>query len=493
MTATTTTYETAAPTTERPKEYLNLEPREWLWPLAALLSLAMVGLSFPLGYIALAIVMINRFFKDRYFFLILFCLWCGNYGFTAVDNYKMQPWNIGFIIAIIGAIALKWAPTTRKTIIALILYACALVGLAMLSDESLGVQLITLKMYLFFIMFTIPLLFFANREFNIAIFFRRLFPFIFIICIFYIIDCAIFSGNVLVPNTRLPGGVLSRFFDLYWQPLSFRFIRKYPPALYWMAIAIFPVMNYYKLKPWQWILIGLALLTCRTFSTISAYVLAFLLFQKNTLKIALSLIAMMIVLVPIYFFDKAMGVTGNEESTLRISSTIDQFINLGEAQDDEDLAEFASGRMAQALPKINLVSEYHRQWIGLGFLHPTLTKNPKYIIFNEYYVDEEQAEEAATAIEVEMIQLYVTVGILGMLAYFLFYGYTCWAIRKYRLAKMYYIVAFCMVWMGIGGFATLSNPHGLIIASLTYGIIILSQKDERNTQYTIDWMEGKNT
>ncbi len=437
--------------------------------------------------------MVNRFFKNRYDFLILFCIWCGNYAFTALDNYRvMQPWTVGFFISIVAAIVLKWNSAMKKSFIALILYAAALTSLAMQSDESMKVQSILLKSYFFFIYFTIPILFFANRDFNVAIFFRRLFPFVFIICIFYIVDCVIFNGNVLIPNSHLSGNVLSRFYDLYWDPLSFKFPRKYPPGLYWMAMIIFPIQHYYKLKPWQWLIMILALISCRTFSVISAYVLAFLLFQKNTRRIALYLLALVLVMVPIYFVDKAMGVASDkQESTLRISSTIDQFMNLGNAQDEEDLAEFASGRMAQAIPKIALVYEYKREWIGLGFLHPEYTKNPKYIIFNEYYEDVEQAEEAASGIEVELLQTFVNCGYLGLIAYFLFFSYTIWVVRKYKLAKFYYLILFCMFWMGMGGFATLYLQHGLIIAGLTYGVVILSEKDEANRKFTEELVNGK--
>ncbi len=473
------------------KKYFDLQPREWLWPLAALLSLSMVGLSFPLGYIGLAIVLVNRFFKDRYDFLIVFCILCGGYAFVALDNFKMQPWNIGFVISIIAAIVLKWNAVGKKVLIALMIYAVVLFCLALQSDESMKVQFVLMKFYIFFIYFTLPALFFANRPFDISLFFRRFFPYVIIICVFYILDCAIFNGNILIPNSHLSNGVISRFYDLYWDPFSFRFPRKYPPGLYWLALLIYPVQNYYKLRPWQWTVIVLALLSCRTFSVITAFVLAYLLFQKSTLKTALYLMGALIVLVPIYFVDKALGTAGNEQSALRISSSVDQFINLGSAQDDEDIAEFGSGRMAQAIPKIALVYEYKKQWTGLGFLHPELTKNPKYIIFNEYYVDETQAEEAASGIEVELLQTFVNCGYLGLMAYFLFFGYTCWVVRKYRLAKFYYTVLFCMFWMGMGGFATLYLPHGLIIAGLTYGVVLLSEKTEENTRATLQLIDRK--
>lgn len=488
-----TTYSDTVPSEAGQKKYLDLQLHEWLWPLAALLSLSMIGLSFPLGYLGLAIVMFNRFFKNRYDFLIIFCIWCGNYAFTALDNYKVtQPWNIGLAVSIIGAIFLKWNSATRKTIIALIIYAASLIWLAIQSWETLKVQSIILKTYFFFIYFTLPLLFFANREFNVAYFFRRLFPYMLIICIFYIIDCIIFNGNVLIPNSYLSGGAISRFYDLYWAPFSFQFPRKYPPGLYLLVLIIFPLQQFYKLRTWQWIVIILALLTCRTFSVITALLLSFLLFQKNTRKTAIYLGALIVAMVPVYFVDKAMGVTSNkDESVLRISSSVDQFINLGSAQDDEDLAEFGSGRMAQALPKLALVYEYKKQWTGLGFLHPQYTKNPKLIIFNEYYSDVTKAEESAAGIEVELLQTFVNCGYLGLIVFFIFYGYTCWVIRKYRLAKFYYTVLFAVFWMGMGGFATLSFPHGLIITGLAYGVVLLSEKNEKNQEFTTELVEGK--
>lgn len=491
---TAATYQIAAPVTKRQKRYLELQPHDWLWPLAALLSLAMIGLEFPLGYIALVIVMINRFFKNRYDFLIIFALWCGGYSFTAMDSYRFfQSWNVGGLVCILGAIFLRWNTVTKKSMIALGLYALAFIGLATLSDESMRVQAKLMKSYFFFIYFVLPLLVFANREFNVAEFFKRLFPYALIACIFYIIDCVVFSGNVLVPNTHLSSNAISRFYALYWSPLSFGFLRKYPPGLFMLVLLIYPVQNFYKLRLWQWVVIGIALLTTRTFTFISALVIVYLLFQDNTRRTALYLAGLIVVMIPVYFFDKAMGVVNGTESTLRISSTIDQFTSLGSAQDDEDLAEFGSGRMAQALPKLDLVYQYKKQWVGLGFLHPTETKNPKYIIFNEYYSDIEKAEEAAAGIEIEVLQTFVNVGYLGLLVYFLFYAYTCWVIRKYKIAKLYYTSLLAVFWMGMGGFATLAHPHGLILVGMAYGVVILSEKNKTNLRYTEQLLNGKPT
>ena len=55
------------------------------------------------------------------------------------------------------------------------------------------------------------------------------------------------------------------------------------------------------------------------------------------------------------------------QSRLRIKSSVDQFMDLFNAVDDEDIAEFGSGRMAQALPKLDVVERENRQLIGLGF------------------------------------------------------------------------------------------------------------------------------
>ena len=48
------------------KEQLSISRHEWGWPLLFLISMSMVGLQFPLGYLFLPVILIRSFKKDRY-------------------------------------------------------------------------------------------------------------------------------------------------------------------------------------------------------------------------------------------------------------------------------------------------------------------------------------------------------------------------------------------------------------------------------------------
>ncbi len=72
--------------------------------------------------------------------------------------------------------------------------------------------------------------------------------------------------------------------------------------------------------------------------------------------------------------------------------------------------------MAQAIPKIDLINRYHKQWTGLGFLHPEKTTSNRFIIVNEYYSDLSSNVEVATGVEVVPIQVYLHGGWIGLIA-----------------------------------------------------------------------------
>lgn len=85
----------------------------------------------------------------------------------------------------------------------------------------------------------------------------------------------------------------------------------------------------------------------------------------------------------LYCVDSFLPYNGElKQSTLRIKSSIDQFFILENMQDEEDLAELGTGRMAQIIPKMDLLFELNKEWTGFGFLHPEKTTMSKYIIYN---------------------------------------------------------------------------------------------------------------
>ena len=152
-----------------------------------------------------------------------------------------------------------------------------------------------------------------------------------------------------------------------------QFFRKYPPGLFPMVLLVYPIARYYKLRFWQWSVIILALFASQTFSVLSGFIAAYIFFRFGIRKLFLAIFLGLLSLVALYYVDGLLPERKNEyitQSRLRIKSSVDQIAIIMEAADDEDLAKFASGRMAQILPKLDLVNEEGRQWTGLGFLHP---------------------------------------------------------------------------------------------------------------------------
>jgi hypothetical protein len=184
----------------------------------------------------------------------------------------------------------------------------------------------------------------------------------------------------------------------------------------------------------------------------------------------------LVVLTGVYFADRATG------GYVRLASTVDQFFSLNQAMDDEDVAEFASGRMAQILPKWELLTDLHRQWLGFGFLHPELTTNPKYQIANEYYIDVAKSDEVATAVEETHVQTILDIGFLGLILQAAIFIAFYYALRRHRHARYYLCMLIGFSLFGFGGFAGLITRESLTMIGLAMAAIVLAEdKAERPT------------
>ena len=470
----------AEPNIER--KPLDLCWSDYKWPLLFLLSMSMIGLFCPLGYLLVPILLINRFKQNRYDFLIMLTIVLGGFGFTAEGSYPVKTWDIAFLLSIILILIHRNRGVVKKSVIAWFGYCLFVFLIATFSEESLGVQFRLMRYTFMFCYFIVPIACFASWEFDIRKFFDTLMPYIIIICAFYILDGLIICGFVFLPRTPLYGDIPDAFF---FSPVVFgfpNFVRKYPQALILVALVIYPIAKMYKLKWWHLVLFLGACMACQTFTVISGFVVGYLVCIVKFRTIIKYIIAVPIVFAAVYFVDSLLPVSqkdSGDESFLRVKSSIDQILELTEMQDDVDFADFGSGRMAQALPKIELVSELNREMTGLGFLHPTLTTNPKYIIDNEYYLDTSKSEEIATKlIEVDVLQVYVTTGWLGLLAYFLFYPLTYIIVCRHRYAKYYLSVLVMTFWFGMGSYGGWIASDGLIVLSLSYGATLLSERKD---------------
>ncbi len=488
MSQLTSTYSASAPEVEKAPEvrperrYLDLSWSNMRWPLFFLLSMSLTGLQFPLGYLFVAIILINRFREDKYDFIIMLTLFFGGYGLIGQDTFgplKMPDVALG--ISLIALFVYRKTDIVRKACIGWALYLAGILIIASFSEESMSIQLRTIRNYLTFIYFLVPLVVFSGMEFDFDKFTAKLFPFALILCAFYIVDGFIIDGFILLPRTPFLGSESdSTFFKPFLHPFSGNFVRKYPRGMYLLLLCVYPLAKTYKLRWWQWLLFLGALAACRTFTVMLGFVIGYfvcVLTWRSLLKYATIGLAL---LTALYYVDGLLPSNKDHESALRIKSSVDQVIELGEIQDDVDLAEFGSGRFGQMLPKLEMVREYDRQLTGLGFLHAELTTNTKYILINEYYRDVEKSEETAVGVEIEPVQVYINMGYLGLILYFAYFIAMYVIVRRKRYS-LYFMSVLVMSFIdGLGAYGGLTVPVGLLLCALCFAVVVMGpDKEER--------------
>lgn len=466
----------SSPQAKEPKEMLTITWQECKWPLMFLLSMSMVGLQFPLGYLFLPVILIRSFKRNRYDLLIQLTLFFGGYALLGEEDLFVKPEDIGLILSLVGLIICKKNVVLRRISCAMLLYATTIFVLAMTSEELMVVQIRRMRTYMMFFYIFVPLMVFADKEFKICVFFRKLFPYLLILCWFYVIDGFILSGYILLPNTylwtedNLAPKILSSVNNLICDPFSGYFPRKYPQGLFIVTLCVFPILKYYKISWKQWAIFILALFATRTMTIILGLILSVMIFQGNIKKVVRNAFIALLFLVLIYGIDVSTG------GFLRVQSTFDQFVALDVAQDEEDVSEFGSGRLAQAIPKFEVLYDLDREWLGLGFLHPKLTKNPKFWIKNEFYSNIEYAEEVATNIEIGPLQVILDIGLIGLIIQFVFFISLYFIIHKYRYANYYLTVLVANFLFGLGGFAGWHQVQGLLLIALSLSVVILENK-----------------
>lgn len=451
------------------KEQFSMGGKDWIYSTIYLLALAMFGLHFPLGYLFLPLILVSSLVRNRYDFIIQLFLFAGGYGFMYTDSYLLRPVDVMLLISVVCYIlVLKRTDELRQTSKALLAYLAILVLFALASDESLSIQIRMMRRYIIIIAIFVPVAFFAAREFDIQYFFRRIIGYCLVLCCFYIIDCYLLDGFLFVPGLKKWG--IESDYDyttLILHPLSFEFGRKYPQGLYLMALAVFPLARYYKLKPMQWVIIALAIISTRTMTFTAGLIITYIIFIGKFRQLMIYAGCAIVLVTGVYFLDRATG--GN----LRVQSTVDQFTALDLARDEEDLSEFGSGRMAQILPKMAVLIDDHKVLTGFGFLHPELTTNPKYIIVNKLYIDSSKAEEVVTGVEVTQVQTVLDIGVIGLILQTAFYLLLYFIIRRIPYASYYLSVLLCISLFGIGGFAGLCQSDGVLLTALAYATILL--------------------
>lgn len=453
------------------KVAFSISHRDWLYSLFFLLSMSLFGLHFPLGYLLIPVLLINSLVRNRYDFLIQFILFTVGYGFIDTSSMPFKFEDILLLLSFVSIIIVrKRQKELKRATVAILVYIAILLAFALMSEESLSIQVRIMRRYMFIVTIYFPLLVFANREFDLMYFFRRIIGYSILICALYAIDCYILNGFLLIPGLKKWGfeGFYS-YLTVILRPLSMDFPRHYPQGAYLLALAIYPLCRYYKLSALQWTILLLGIASTRTMSFFTGLLVTYIIFIGRGKDLVKYGIGGIVLLTSLYFVDGSTG--GN----LRVKSTVDQFIALDAARDEEDLSEFGTGRMAQIIPKFTLLSEEHRVMTGFGFLHPELTTISKYQIVNPLYIDQSKAEEVATGVEVTQAQTILDIGVIGLIIQTLFYIYLFYIIRDFNDSKYYLSVLLAISIFGIGGFAGLSQTDGVTLVALSFSVIFLSR------------------
>lgn len=480
--------------TSRPRqtrEPLGLTRRDFLWPLAFMLSMTMAGLQFAPALLFILIILLNRFKNDRYDFIIQITLVFGGYSFLTNSTTFVNMSLMALIVSAVSVVILRKPRILKKTLIATVVYFLSLVYLASLSDEAMSVQWAGMRNYFMILYIFVPFVVFSGRDFDFRQFSRHLFPYAVIICTFYILDSAIMGGLFFVPSDAAWAtyGYFSTFYDPWIDFLGFTFPRRWPMGLFVLIMIVYPAARFYKVPWWMLLLVIGSLLVCRTFTFVMGLIVVYVFCRATSGKrIMLYVVLLVGALVGLYYIDGLLPEKVNElgegegdavtkESSLRIKSSFDQIIDLDPSKaDDETLARIGTGRGAQIIPKMELLYSFDRQWIGLGFLSRQDTKSSKYMIENELYSNPEDAEEVATGVESVPFQIILDVGFIGLIIHILFFIVLWIFIRRLPYAGYYMSIALIFSIIGISGFSGLIRIHGQLMAALAFAAVILNDK-----------------
>lgn len=475
------------------KELLSFSFSDILWPLAFMLSLSMIGLKFPLGYLLAPVILVNRFMKDRYDFLIMTTIFLGGYNLFSGDDIHFQLYNLTAIVSFIAFVSVKRDALLRKITIGIFAYAACLVALCLISEESLRSQIHGLRDYLLICYLFFPIMAFSGKDFDIRELFRRLILYTLIFCWFDVIDSLVLGGFILLPEDMAGWYGESTFLHPIISPIHGFFIRKFTLSLALMSLCLFPVVKYYKLGRWMWIAVAGAILVCKGFSLVLGVLVVYFLLQGSYKRMMQFGIAAVLLLVTGYFVDGAISkgysvpISGDDmgdtefvsfgQSRLRIKSQIDQIIEgLSGDVDLETAAALGSGRGAQIIPKVELLYDLGRQWTGFGFLSRENTTNRKYIIENDLYMGITGEEEVATGVESVPVQIFLSIGYIGLIIHVAFFVWLWWLIRRYKYVNYYLSCAGFFLIVGITGFGGWITYYSLTLIGISYAAAIMAQR-----------------
>ena len=460
------------------RDYFYASPSQWAWSVAFLVSLSMIGLHFLPGYPVALFILADRFLRCREEFtvqLFILATVSGMYNETA---FPFKWCDVMLLGGAVAAALFRYAPNVKHLITATALFIIAVMLIATLSDEPMIVQIRLMRYYFLIIAFTIPLILFLHRRPDVDLLMRYILIYSLSMSAFYFIDGFILCGDVLVPCTPTAGGTPhnSVWNDLFWAPLTTYFPRKWPAGLFIWVIGAWIVAARYRLRPMLWIIIIAGAIACRTMTFLAGVVAVYLIGISPRVNLRRYIIPAAIGLFALYHLDASTG------SFMRVASTVDQFIEVKDALETDDIAaiaDFGSGRMAQAIPKLLLLVEQQCVLTGFGFIHPSESAiNTGLLYKNDLYHDQsaDNSLEMPTVVEVTQLQTVLQIGVIGLLVQSVFFFLTWYFVRNYRLSGLYLAVIIGVSVTGLGGFIGFIFPASLWVA-LALAITLLGGKN----------------
>ncbi|MDE6536018.1 MAG: hypothetical protein K2K82_08450 [Muribaculaceae bacterium] len=447
--------------------YFSAPARQWWWTVVYLFCLSLAGLKFYPALLVAGVMLFMQWKRNRYFFLVELIILCTGSGFLTY-SYPIKACDFAFPVALIGILIYRKDGMIRTITTAMLAYFAVLFILALTSVEPMRNQFSMIRYYLLIISFFIPLVTFADRVFKFRELIRVVILHTLVICLFFVVDSFVLTGFILTPGSSSWGE------STFTRPIIFTFslTRHYPPGLYWLLLLIIPLnFKWYRMQWYWWVVFVLCLISSRTNSLLFALVGCFVFFRPNIRQVYKYVVIAILAFGALYYVDRATG------DSLRLARNIDSFAMLDNATSKEEIADFGSGRVAQIIPKMELLYDLDREWIGFGFLNREKTTNPIFQIENQYYSDISVSEETATGVEVTEIQTILDIGYFGLFIQMLFYFGVYFYIRKLRYSNFYLCLLVGFELLGIGGFAGLNGmQYSLLILGMVLGGIILQQK-----------------
>ncbi len=464
------------------RPYLELNPRAWIEIVVFLMSMAALGLEFYPAVLVVVMLMIKSFINNRHEFIVQLTLFTGAYGFYYCNPLIIRNDFLVFIIAIFLASIHRKPPIVKRTFLILGVFLLSIIILAGFSDVPMLAQISKMRHYLYFIYFYLPLIAFDGIEFNFNKFMTHVIGYTIVIGAFYIIDSCILCSHVMVPRVFDHNMTRSTWRNLHIHLLQHPFRRIYPPGMYLAALSIYGIVRIYRLRTWHWFLLLSGLGLTKTITFLTGLFITYCYVQGSIrliLKYAFSAIIAVALLysVDVWIENNTAFNSHDTESPLRIRSTFTQIADAAAAKTEEDLATFGSGRMAQVIPKFELMYKYGKEWTGLGFLDRKTTTDTRFFIDNDFYENPDAQSEVATGVEIAYAQTILNIGYIGLIVQLLVYFALAMTIRKLRYFNFFISVLVVFLIFGINGICSINIIDGLLLLGLAYATVLLANRD----------------